>query len=242
MKKDENLLAELFKHDQIIIFLSLLVIIAVAWSSIFNGMIHFDFAAAVVMWTAMMTVMMLPSAAPMILVFSALNRKRAANTTQIVPTWIFTSGYILVWIGFSFLAASIQFILHSLALLSSELSILNPIVSGVVLIAAGIYQFTRVKNVCLKNCQSPMDFLAANWREGRLGSFVMGIKHGIYCLGCCWVLMTLLFVAGVMNILWVAVIAAFIFVEKILPHRWATYAAGLALIALGIWAATLLAI
>jgi predicted metal-binding membrane protein len=233
---DKNsMLTNIIKQEQIFVFLSLVAIISIAWFSILNSMVHFDFAAAAAMWAAMMVAMMLPSAIPMIMVFSAVNRKRAKRRVAIVPTWIFTAGYAVVWLCFSLLAAGTQFILHSLALLSPELAILNPAVSGFVLIAAGLYQFTRIKNVCLRNCQTPMDFLAVNWREGRVGALLTGIKHGIYCLGCCWFLMALLFVAGVMNLLWIAVIAAFVLVEKVFPFRWITRAAGIALIALGTW-------
>ena len=172
MKKDENLLVEVLRHDQLLVLSSIAALVIIAWSSLLTTELMMphawsisDFTAAFSMWAVMMIAMMLPSAAPMILIFSAVNRKRAHNEMQIVPTWIFTSGYILVWISFSFLAAGAQYVLHSFALLSSELAILNPALSSAVLIAAGMYQFTRVKNVCLKNCQTPMDFLAANWRE-----------------------------------------------------------------------------
>ena len=223
------------KQEQILIFLSLVAIISIAWFSILNGMMHFSFAAAAAMWAAMMVAMMLPSAMPMIMVFSAVNRKRADRSTAIVPSWIFATGYLIVWLSFSLLAAGTQIVLHSLALLTPELAIVNPVISGAVLVAAGIYQFTRVKNVCLKNCQTPMDFLAVNWREGRLGALLTGIKHGIYCLGCCWFLMVLLFVAGVMNILWIAVITGFVLVEKLVPIQWIRHAIGLLLISLGIF-------
>ncbi len=232
---DKNSLRHIIKQEPIFVFLSLVTIISIAWFSVLTSTMHFDFVAAAAMWAAMMVAMMLPSATPMIMVFSAVNRKRAKRRVAIVPTWIFAAGYVVVWLGFSLLAAGTQIILHSLALLSSELAIVNPVISGAVLMAAGTYQFTRVKNVCLKNCQTPMDFLAVHWREGRLGALYVGMKHGIYCLGCCWFLMALLFVAGIMNLFWIAVIAAFVLVEKLVPIQWIRYAIGLLLIGLGIF-------
>ena len=233
---DKNsVLTTVLRQERVFVFLSLVTIIAVAWSSVLTSTMHFDFVAAAAMWAAMMVAMMLPSATPMIMVFSAVNRKRAKRRVAIVPTWIFAVGYLIVWLSFSLLAAGTQIILHSLALLSSELAIVNPVISGAVLMAAGTYQFTRVKNVCLKNCQTPMDFLAVHWREGRLGALYVGMKHGIYCLGCCWFLMALLFVAGIMNLFWIAVIAAFVLVEKLVPIQWIRYAIGLLLIGLGIF-------
>ena len=178
-----------------------------------------DILAAFAMWSIMMTAMMLPSAMPMILVFSTVNRKRHTLGNQLVPTWIFLFGYLVIWVIFSLVMALIQFILHNLALVSPEIKIINPALSGIILISAGIYQFTRVKEVCLKNCQSPLGFMMDYWREGKLGAFIMGLRHGLYCVGCCWILMIILFAAGVMNLLWVSLIAMFIFLEKVIQRN-----------------------
>ena len=151
-----------------------------------------------------------------------------------MPTWIFVFGYVLIWTSFSLIASLLQFILHNLSVISNELKLMNPFVSGIVLIAAGIYQFTNVKDVCLKNCQSPLSFVLSYWKEGKIGALLMGIKHGLYCIGCCWVLMTLLFVAGIMNLLWIAIIALFIFLEKIIKSKYLSKAAGTLLILAGI--------
>ena len=169
------------------------------------------------MWAEMMVAMMTPSAAPMILTFATLNRKRREQERPFVPTGIFLSGYLAAWTAFSALAALAQWILHSTALLSPMMVSRSPGLGGALLIAAGIFQWTPIKNACLLRCRSPLSFLMTDWREGRLGALVMGFKHGAYCTGCCWFLMALLFVAGVMNIWWVAAISVLVLLEKVAP-------------------------
>lgn len=177
-----------------------------------------DVAATATMWAIMMAAMMLPSAAPMLLLFSTVNRKRGARGTPVVPTGIFLLGYLLVWGGFSLLATGAQWGLHTLMLLSSGSAIANPLLGGLILVAAGAYQFTPLKRVCLVHCQSPLDFLFTRWREGASGALQMGLRHGGYCFGCCWVLMALLFVGGAMNLTWIALIAGFVLLEKVLAR------------------------
>ena len=193
-----------------------------------------DFLAAFTMWSVMMMAMMLPSALPMILVFITVNKKRNEQGKSFVPTWIFIFGYIIVWVSFSLVTSFLQFVLHNLSIISDDLQLMNPYASGFVLIAAGLYQFTNVKNVCLKNCQTPLHFIFTYWKEGRMGALMMGMKHGYYCIGCCWVLMALLFVAGIMNLVWVAIIALFIFLEKSIKLKYMSNAAGILLITGGI--------
>jgi len=171
-----------------------------------------------VMWAVMMVAMMTPSAAPMILTFAALNRRRRAQQGPFVPTAVFALGYLLVWCGFSVLATLAQWGLHTVALLSPMLGLMSPIAGGLLLMAAGLFQWTPLKSICLTQCRSPLGFVMAEWREGTWGALVMGLRHGNYCVGCCWVLMALLFVAGVMNLLWVAALAVLVLVEKVLPH------------------------
>jgi predicted metal-binding membrane protein len=171
-----------------------------------------------IMWAVMMVAMMTPSAAPMILTFAALNRRRRARQGPLVSTTVFVLGYLLVWGGFSGVATLAQWGLRTAALLSPIIVITSPIVGGLLLMAAGIFQWTPLKSTCLTQCRSPLGFLMTEWREGAWGALVMGLRHGIYCVGCCWVLMALLFVAGVMNLLWVAAIAALVLVEKVLPR------------------------
>ena len=252
-------LSQFLKRDQLFIFLGIFILVIFSWIYLFyssltmpaetsesiiqdmvmpqvnNWNIH-DVLALFVMWSVMMMAMMLPSATPMILIFSTVNKKRFEQGNGFVPTWIFLSGYILVWIGFSIIATITQWLLHYFALLSSDLKLIDPVVSGIILIAAGAYQFTSIKNVCLKNCQTPLGFIMGNWRYGKRGALIMGLKHGLYCVGCCWVLMSLLFLAGIMNILWIALIAVFILIEKIVRRdRYVSYAAGFALMMLGSW-------
>jgi predicted metal-binding membrane protein len=169
-----------------------------------------------VMWVVMMVAMMVPSAAPMILAFLTVNERRRATARPLVPVAIFLLGYLAVWTAFSAVATLAEWRLHQAALLSSAMATTSPALNGGLLIAAGIFQWTTPKRACLKGCRSPLSFLMSEWREGTAGAFVMGLRHGVYCVGCCWVLMALLFVAGVMNLFWVAVIALFVMAEKIL--------------------------
>jgi predicted metal-binding membrane protein len=171
-----------------------------------------------VMWAVMMVAMMTPSAAPMILTFATLNRRRRAQQGLFVPTTVFLLGYLLVWGGFSVLATFAQWRLHTAALLSPMMVSTSPLLGGLLLLAAGLFQWTPLKSTCLTQCRSPLGFIMTEWREGAWGALQMGLRHGMYCVGCCGVLMALLFVAGVMNLLWVAAIAALILVEKVLPH------------------------
>jgi predicted metal-binding membrane protein len=170
-----------------------------------------------VMWAVMMVAMMTPSATPMVLMFSAMNRRRAEQRGPIVRTGLFVLGYLTAWVAYSAAAAIAQWALHGLAVLSTAMVSTSPYLGGGLLLAAGIFQWTPLKRACLTRCRSPMGFLMTEWREGRAGALIMGFRHGVYCVGCCWVLMALLFVAGVMNLLWVAAIAAFVLVEKVVP-------------------------
>lgn len=188
------------------------------------------------MWAEMMVAMMIPSAAPMILTFAAVNRKRREQEKPFVPTGIFLLGYIIVWTGFSALAAVAQWALHGTALLSPKMVSTSPVLAGTLLVAAGMFQWTPLKNACLSHCRSPLSFLMTDWREGKRGALLMGLKHGVYCTGCCWFLMTLLFVAGVMNMWWVALIAVLVLIEKIAPRGiWFARVAGVGLAGWGIW-------
>ena len=172
----------------------------------------------VVMWAVMMVAMMTPAAAPMILMFSTIHRRRTAEGRLAVPTAIFILGYLVVWTIYSVAAAAGQAGLHAAALLSPAMAATSPLLAGGLLVAAGVFQWTPLKRACLAACRSPLSFLMTDWREGRAGALVMGFRHGLYCLGCCWALMALLFVAGVMNLLWVAAIAAAVLVEKVVPR------------------------
>ena len=169
------------------------------------------------MWAIMMVGMMIPSAAPMILLYALVLRQRFPDVSVVRRTSFFLAGYLLVWAGFSMVATSAQWGLEQLALLSPMMTTTNAMFAGAVLIIAGAYQWTPYKDVCLKHCREPVWFLSELWRDGDGGALRMGIGHGGYCLGCCWALMGLLFVGGVMNLLCVAAVAAFVLFEKVMP-------------------------
>jgi predicted metal-binding membrane protein len=177
-----------------------------------------DFAAMFVMWSVMMVAMMLPSAVPMILLYENINRKRKSQDKARNSLALFVGGYLLVWFGFSVLATLLNWAFHSGGLLTSMMGRVTPVVAGVSLIAAGTYQWTTFKYACLAHCRSPIGFLMANWHEGQRGAVRMGIHHGLYCLGCCWLLMILLFVLGVMSLLWIAALTVFVLAEKVIPR------------------------
>jgi len=198
-----------------------------------------DFVLMFFMWGVMMVAMMTPSATPMILTFSRINRRRHERRNPIVATGVFLAGYLVVWTVFSAVATFAQWGLHRAALLSPMMVSNNPLLGGMLLIGAGVFQFTPLKHACLAHCRSPIGFFMTEWREGNRGAFLMGVRHGNYCVGCCWLLMALLFVAGVMNLLWVATIAAYVLVEKIVPAgHWVSRAIGLFIIVGGIWMVT----
>jgi len=167
-----------------------------------------------VMWTVMMVGMMAPSVTPVLLL--AANAPRSERHV-IPPVLLFGAGYLLVWVGFSAIATITQWLLHAGALLSPAMAASSPRIAGAILIGAGLYQLTPLKNMCLTHCRSPIDFLMSHWRGGRAGPIRMGLHHGLHCLGCCWALMAVLFAVGVMNLLWVAGLALFVLVEKMMP-------------------------
>jgi predicted metal-binding membrane protein len=188
-----------------------------------------------VMWTVMMVAMMVPSAAPMVLAFLSVNQRRQSAGRQFVPVGIFLAGYLAIWTAYSAVATLAQWGLHKATLLSPAMAATSPFLNGGLLIAAGIFQWTPLKHMCLRGCRSPLSFLMSEWRDGKAGAFIMGLRHGSYCVGCCWVLMALLFVAGVMNLLWVAVIAIFVMAEKTLPRgELLGHVTGAALVAAGV--------
>jgi predicted metal-binding membrane protein len=175
-------------------------------------------ASAFVMWFLMMIAMMLPSATPMIMLYARLAPSAREGRAVLAPAAIFAGAYLAVWGGFSALAALAQWLLvRSGAVSEINLAFGNQRVCGALLIAAGLYQATPLKRLCLKNCRSPMSFLMRFWRPGWVGAGRLGLVHGIYCLGCCALLMALLFVFGVMNLVWVAALALFVLAEKVLP-------------------------
>lgn len=177
-----------------------------------------DFWLMFVMWAVMMVAMMVPSAAPLVLMVAKVNRQRDRAERPLVPTGLFLLGYLIAWTGFSVVATLAQWALESAALLSPMMVASSPVLGGLLLLAAGVFQLTPLKHACLTHCRSPVGFVMSHWREGPAGALRMGLEHGVYCVGCCWVLMALLFLAGVMNLLWIAAISIFVLGEKLLPR------------------------
>jgi predicted metal-binding membrane protein len=253
--------AALSRRDRAVILFALLGVTVIAWSYLLampqamSGMAMDDmpdvampmaapwtpaaFALTFAMWCVMMLGMMVPSAAPMILTFATVNRSKRARGQSFAPTSVFTLGYLIAWGAFSIGATVAQWALDRLALLSPALAAASPMLGGALFILAGLYQFTPLKQACLRNCRSPFAFVLNHWRDGWAGALRMGLEHGGYCLGCCWVLMALLFVVGVMNLLWVATLAVFVFAEKLLPGgAWIRRAGGVAMLGFGIFLLT----
>jgi len=248
----------LHRRDRYIILLALLGVTAIAWLYLLamrQDMAGMDmdsmpgmampmaapwtaaaFALTFAMWWVMMLGMMLPSAAPMILTFATLNRSKRARGQSFVPTSVFAAGYLVTWGVFSLGATVAQWALDRIALLSPMMATTSPALDGALLILAGVYQFTPLKQVCLRHCRSPFAFVLNHWRDGWDGALRMGLEHGGYCLGCCWVVMALLFVVGVMNLLLVAAIAVFVFAEKLLPGGvWIGRIGGGVMLGFGVW-------
>jgi predicted metal-binding membrane protein len=230
-------LERIVRRDRLIVVLGLLAIFALSWSYLVTtgagmrsmlsqGEMHAamgmpemqpwtgELAALFVMWAVMMVGMMLPSAAPLILLILGVYRRRDDRHTRL-NSFLFVGGYLLAWSMFSLAAASAQVALHRAALLSANMAARSGVLTAAILIVTGVYQWVPMKGACLSHCRSPLGFLSHHWREGLGGAVRMGFLHGLFCVGCCWALMTLLFVAGVMNLLWVAAIAAFVLVEKV---------------------------
>lgn len=196
---------------------------------------NFKFAGLMfAMWWIMMVAMMLPSAAPMVLIFAAMNRKQKASGNPYVSTMVFASAYLLIWAAFSVAAVAMQWGLERTALISPMLMSANVALSGGLLLAAGVYQLTPLKQVCLNHCRSPLHFMLSRWRSGTSGALRMGIEHGAFCTGCCWFLMGLLFFGGVMNIVWIGGLAVLVMFEKTASAgRWFSYVVGIGLIGWG---------
>ena len=195
-----------------------------------------EFAFVFVMWTVMMVGMMTPSAVPMILMYARVGRQ-TEGAPFASTVWV-AVGYLLVWVASALLATLIQWALERTALLDSWMETTSNVLGGLVFVAAGTYQWTRVKDLCLAQCQKPFEFVMRHggFRRDAPGSVMLGLRHGAYCVGCCWTLMALLFVGGVMNLLWIVLLALLILLEKITPSgRLIAQLAGIILIAVGAW-------
>ncbi|MGB5211524.1 MAG: DUF2182 domain-containing protein [Gammaproteobacteria bacterium] len=224
------------RHDRLVTAAALSLITALAWAWLLAGagmdmdmdgmdpdmVMPMDWSpgyAAVMffMWWIMMIAMMLPSAAPMILLFGLVNRRSCEQGAPWVPTTIFASGYLIAWGGFSLVATLLQWWFEQAGWLSMAMASANRWLSGGILIAAGIYQLTPLKHACLRHCRGPVEFISQHWRPGPGGALRMGLEHGAFCVGCCWVVMGLLFYGGVMNLYWIVGLAVLVLLEKIVP-------------------------
>ena len=243
----------ILKRDRVVIVAGIVAVAALAWAYLVylaqsndaTGMSlamaqlrswsATDFGLMFLMWAVMMTGMMVPTAAPMILLFATVNRRRREQQRPFVSTGVFMSGYVLVWCGFAAAATLGNWALHVNSLLDTMMGgSTSAYLGGSLLMVAGAFQWSRLKYLCLTHCRSPLSFLMSDWREGSLAALRMGLHHGTYCVGCCWVLMGLLFVLGVMNLLWIAALAGFVLLEKVLPQgQKVSRTTGLALVAWG---------
>ena len=226
---------------------ALLAAALVAWIIVLERMRGMDagpgtdlgaFGWYVGIWVTMMAAMMLPSVAPMVLVFARISRERAARGREVVPTWLFLAGYLATWTAYGVLAYGVYRALDHVDLGLLHWDRGGPYVAGAVLAAAGIYELTPLKRVCLRHCRGPLHFILGAWRPGAMGAVSMGIEHGLFCVGCCWGLMLALFALGVMSVTWMVVIGALIFAEKVLPAgEWFARVVAVVLVAAGIWIA-----
>jgi predicted metal-binding membrane protein len=249
---DDSMMGRALRHDRLLVASGLLAIVLLSWAYLLSGagtMQDMDgmlmpmspgpwtlgyAVLMLLMWTVMMAAMMLPSAAPMILLYATIARGRHASGVRTTAPGMFVLGYLAIWTAFSVGAVALQFGLERLALLSPMMETTSVTLAGVVLIVAGIYQWSPLKRACLQHCRSPLEFVLTHWRAGAQGAFVMGAQHGMVCLGCCWMLMLLLFVGGVMNLAWIAGLAVFVLVEKLAPAgHWIGRAAGILLLGWG---------
>jgi predicted metal-binding membrane protein len=238
-------------RDHAAILLALIGLAAVSWLYIYLQMSPMDevampvafspwtaadFALNVAIWWVMMPGMMLPSAAPMILTFATVNRRKRTRGQPFVPTAVFTTGYLTAWGLFGIAATLADWGLEQTALMSPMTQRLTPALGAALIVVAGVYQLTPFKYVCLTHCRSPLAFVLHHWRDGQAGALRMGFDHGLYCLGCCWFLMALLFAAGTMSLLWMAAITAFVLAEKLFPAgQRIARVSGLAMIAFGLY-------
>lgn len=197
-----------------------------------------EFALAFIMWAVMMVGMMTPSVAPLILIYARVGRQAAAQQQPFAASAFLAGGYLLAWIAFSLIATITQWAVDRAGWLTPEMASASRTIGGLTLVAAGLYQWTPLKDACLRQCQAPLQFIQRHggFRGDAAGSLTLGFRHGLYCVGCCWMLMALLFVGGVMNVLWIALIMIFVLIEKVVPApRLVSRLSGTALLIGGVW-------
>ena len=236
------------RWDQVLLVSSLAGLTLLAWAYLFyleknmigmdagmRAWLPSDFFMMFLMWAIMMVAMMLPTALRAFLIYARIAARGRQDESPIASVYFFGGGYIAIWTLFSVGATLMQWGLQWAALLSPMMVSSSVGLGAALLIAAGIYQFTPLKDACLKHCQSPIMYLAANYKKGNVQAFQLGLKHGGYCLGCCWVLMGLLFLGGVMNLIWILAITLFVLAEKLLPPTLhGTRLSGVAMILVGV--------
>ncbi len=237
----------LVRRDRLIVVVSAAVLFVLAWLTLMG---HQDghiasphvqppgfsaFALTVGMWMVMMVAMMLPPVLPWMLLFAGANRKHGSPSRWVV---VFASGYFVVWLLYSVAAGSLQLTLQQLAVIQGADLRVGGVTGGVVLAGAGLFQLTPLKGACLKHCRTPLSFFLSQWRDGPMGAFRMGFRHGLYCAGCCWALMAVSFALGVMNLLWMATLTLMICIEKLVPGGdRMSLLFGVVLLAWGLWLA-----
>ena len=241
MSSAPDLTSRVLGHQKLIVASGVTLLAGLAWLFVIDGAGVAErmrmaeappFLALLLMWWVMMVAMMLPSATPAILLYSRVREMRNGDG-RISQTWVFLAGYAAVWLLFSLSAATLQRLVTG-----ASMALDDPLTEAIVLIAAGLYQLSPFKSACLGQCRAPAQFISAHWRPGTVGAVRLGVLHGAYCVGCCWMLMALLFVGGVMNLAWIVVLTLVVVVEKLTPGGvWVGRAAGVALIA---WGAVLL--
>jgi predicted metal-binding membrane protein len=218
------------RRTRTIVWLTLLLLAAVAWVVIFQqtqmiasvneGMAAMEAGPISLLlflpvWVSMMVAMMFPAVAPVVSLFATISTKRLASNQRAAPTWMFLIGYLFVWSLFGIGAYLLSLVVPAIGMMAAGLRVDSPLAAGIVLIAAGLYQLTPLKQVCLRHCRSPLSVILHGWHDGYGGAFRMGFKHGAYCLGCCWGLMLVLFAVGLMNLVWMVLLTIAIFVEKV---------------------------
>ncbi len=260
---DTPTLEAVMRHDRLVVVSGLILVAVISWAYLLTGagmgmtafemtdmsMSAMDSAAmqpavwnasyAVLMffmWWVMMVAMMLPSASPMVLLFALVNRRQREQGNPFVSTSVFAAGYLIAWGAFSAVATGLQWGFEQIGVLSSMMVSTSALFGGLMLVITGAYQLTPLKHACLRHCRSPMQFVSRHWRAGTGGALRMGLRHGGYCLACCWFLMGLLFVGGVMNLYWIAGLALFVLLEKTIPiGHWLGSLTGVGLILWGGW-------
>ena len=233
--------SRVLRHERLIVAGGIALLVGASWWFLARGagmadagmtampsMARPPFAALVLMWWLMMVAMMLPSAAPVVLLYARVRQMRGRDSA-VARTWVFLLGYVAAWLAFSVAAAAAQHLL-----VGGAMVVVHPHAVSLLLVVAGAYQLSPLKSACLRECRSPAQFISRHWRPGPWGALRLGILHGAYCVGCCWLLMALLFVGGVMNFAWIAALTVIVGVEKLAPRgAWIGRAAGIALIVWG---------